>query len=132
MSGTEGTSGATTGTGAREEGCVFCGILGGAGPPEHVASTDRVGSVRDHPPQAPLHVLVVPRAHHADVVALGSADPATLADLVVTAARVAADGGCTAGEHRLVFNTGASAGQTVHHAHGHVLAAPGASLDGHL
>ena len=132
MSGTEGTSGATTGTGAREEGCVFCGIVGGDVPAELVASTDRVVAFRDLSPQAPLHVLVVPRAHHADVVALGAADPATLADLVATASRVAADGGCTAGEHRLVFNTGASAGQTVHHAHGHVLAAPGASLDGHL
>lgn len=116
----------------RQDGCVFCGVVAGEVPAELVASTDAVVAFRDLAPQAPLHVLVVPRDHHPDVVALAAEAPGVLADLVATGARVAADGGAAAGEHRLVFNTGASAGQTVHHAHGHVLAAPGGELAGSL
>lgn len=116
----------------REEGCVFCGIVAGEGPAELVASTDAVVAFRPLEPAAPLHVLVVPREHHPDVVSLASAAPGVLADLVATGARVAADGGARAGEHRLVFNTGASAGQTVFHVHGHVLAAPGGQVGGDL
>ncbi|MEJ5945719.1 HIT domain-containing protein [Pseudokineococcus basanitobsidens] len=119
-------------SGAPVEGCVFCGVVGGDVPAELVASTDAVVAFRDLAPKAPLHVLVVPRAHHPDVVALAAAAPAVLADLVATGARVAADGGAADGEHRLVFNTGASAGQSVFHAHGHVLASPGDALGGDL
>lgn len=118
--------------GAPVEGCVFCGVVGGDVPAELVASTDAVVAFRDLAPKAALHVLVVPRAHHPDVVALAAAAPDVLADLVATGARVAADGGAADGEHRLVFNTGASAGQSVFHAHGHVLASPGGALEGDL
>ncbi|WP_299035414.1 HIT domain-containing protein [uncultured Pseudokineococcus sp.] len=116
----------------RQEDCVFCRIVAGDVPAELVASTDSVVAFRDLAPKAPLHVLVVPREHHADVVSLAAAAPQVLADLVATGARVAADGGAQDGEHRLVFNTGESAGQSVFHAHGHVLAAPGGSVGGDL
>lgn len=75
---------------------------------------------RDIDPQAPLHVLVVPRTHVPDAAALAEAEPATLTGLVSLARQIVADAGHTS--HRLVFNTGAEAGQTVFHAHLHVLA----------
>jgi histidine triad (HIT) family protein len=63
---------------------------------------------------------VVPRAHHPDVAALAAADPAVLAELVLVARQVATAEGHD--DYRLVFNTGAGAGQSVFHVHGHVLA----------
>jgi histidine triad (HIT) family protein len=100
--------------------CVFCKIVEGTLPAEVVVSTARVLAFRDIAPQAPVHVVVVPREHHTDVAALAVVDPAVLGELVQVANEVAereADG-----EYRLVFNTGLDAGQSVFHAHGHVLA----------
>jgi histidine triad (HIT) family protein len=67
-----------------------------------------------------VHVLVIPKAHLADVVALG-ADPAASADVLAAAAAVAEAEGLRAGGFRLLFNTGGYAGQEVFHVHGHVL-----------
>ncbi|MGZ4626048.1 MAG: HIT domain-containing protein [Kineosporiaceae bacterium] len=106
---------------AAEEGCLFCGIVAGDAPAEVTRIGRRVIAFRDINPQAPLHVLVVPRDHHRDVSALAAADPEALAELVEVGAALAAaqpDGGA----FRLVFNTGAETGQSGFHAHGHVLA----------
>lgn len=106
---------------AAEEGCLFCGIVAGDVPAEVVRIGRRVIAFRDINPQAPLHVLVVPRDHHRDVPALAAADAEALAELVEVGAALAAaqpDGGA----FRLVFNTGAETGQSVFHVHGHVLA----------
>jgi histidine triad (HIT) family protein len=100
--------------------CVFCGIVAGEIPADVVAETDEAVAFRDLDPQAPLHVLVVPRLHAADAAALAAIDPGTAAALVGLGARVASDAGHES--YRLVFNTGAGAGQTVFHAHLHVLA----------
>ena len=100
--------------------CLFCRMAGGAIPVDKVHEDELVFAIRDINPQAPTHVLVVPRAHHPDVAALAAADPAVLAERVLVGRQVA-----TAEDHddyRLVFNTGAGAGQTVFHVHGHVLA----------
>lgn len=100
--------------------CLFCRIVAGDLPATIVASTPRVVAFQDIAPKAPLHVLVVPRDHHADIAQLAAADPALLADLVRLAHEVAqseADG-----QFRLVFNTGADAGQSVFHVHAHLLA----------
>lgn len=105
---------------AAEDGCLFCGIVAGDVPAEIVRIGRHVVAFRDVNPQAPLHVLVVPRDHHRDVAALAAADPQALAELVEVAAGLAADAE-DHGAHRLVFNTGAEAGQSVFHAHGHVL-----------
>ena len=99
--------------------CLFCRIVAGEVPAEVVARSDRSIAFRDVDPQAPLHVLVVPRVHHADVTQLAAADPALLADLVDLADQVA--GTAADGQFRLVFNTGPNAGQSVFHVHGHVL-----------
>jgi histidine triad (HIT) family protein len=106
---------------AAEDGCLFCGIVAGDVPAEVVKIGQRVVAFRDVNPQAPLHVLVIPRDHHRDVPALAAADPEALAEVVEVAAGLAAGAGDT-GAFRLVVNTGAEAGQSVFHAHGHVLA----------
>ena len=100
--------------------CLVCKIVSGDVPADVVHEGEAVIAFRDINPQAPTHVLVVPRAHYSDVAALAAADPSALAELVLAARQVAkADGH---DDYRLVFNTGAGAGQTVFHVHGHVLA----------
>lgn len=100
--------------------CLFCRIAAGDVAATLVRQTDRVVAFRDIDPKAPTHVLVVPRAHHGAVADLAAADPQALAELVTEASAVAADDGHT--DFRLVFNTGAGAGQSVFHVHAHVLA----------
>jgi histidine triad (HIT) family protein len=105
---------------ASEDGCPFCRIVAGDVPAEIVKIGQRVVAFRDLNPQAPLHALVVPREHHADVATLAAADPQALAELVEVARGLAESEGD--GSYRLVFNSGAGAGQSVFHVHGHVLA----------
>lgn len=100
--------------------CLFCQIVAGDIPADVVHTTERTVAFRDLNPQAPLHVLVVPRDHHENAAALATGDPEASAELVRTAAAVAAAGGHA--DYRLVFNTGAGAGQSVFHTHVHVLA----------
>jgi histidine triad (HIT) family protein len=76
---------------------------------------------RDINPQAPVHVLVIPRAHHANVAELAAAGDGLLADLVAAAHEVAVSEGIAETGYRVVFNTGPQAGQTVAHVHAHVL-----------
>jgi histidine triad (HIT) family protein len=100
--------------------CLFCRVVGGELPADVVSETERVLAFRDIDPQAPTHVLVVPRAHHADVAAVLDADPALMTELLQAAAAVARQEELTGG-YRLVANTGDDGGQTVHHVHLHVL-----------
>lgn len=80
----------------------------------------RTVSFRDISPQAPTHVLVVPKEHYQDLAAL-SADGDLLAELTGQAAKVAEAEGIASRGYRVVFNTGVDAGQTVPHVHAHVL-----------
>lgn len=103
--------------------CLFCRVVAGEIPAEVVHRGERVMAFRDIDPQAPTHVLVVPLEHHRDVAALAAGDPQALAELAAVGAQVAtAEGNEGDDSFRLVFNTGARAGQSVFHAHGHVLA----------
>ena len=99
--------------------CLFCRILTGGIPAEVVAETPHSLAFRDVDPQAPTHVLVIPRRHVPDVAALAAASPDELADAVALAADVAAREGLAG--YRIVTNTGAAAQQSVFHAHLHVL-----------
>ena len=99
--------------------CLFCRIVAGEVPATVVRESERTITFRDVSPQAPTHVLVVPRAHHPHVAALAAADGHALVELVEEAGAVAEAEGLEA--FRLVFNTGAQAGQSVLHVHGHVL-----------
>lgn len=100
---------------------IFTRILSGEIPGEIVAETERVFAISDINPQAALHVLVIPKtSEYRDVAQLAAGDPALLAEVIDLANRVAAER--AGGEFRLIFNTGAGAGQTVFHVHAHVLA----------
>ncbi len=99
--------------------CLFCQILEGEVAADVVAESPHSLAFRDIDPMAPSHVLVVPRRHVEHLGALGGY-AAELADVVWLATRVAADEGLDQG-YRLVANTGAMAGQTVFHAHLHLL-----------
>jgi len=100
--------------------CLFCRIVAGEIPADVVHESDRALAFRDVDPQAPTHVLVVPREHHADVAAAADADPALLADVLQAAVAVARQEGLDGG-YRLVANTGDDGGQSVHHLHVHVM-----------
>ena len=101
--------------------CLFCKIVTGDIPAELVAESDRTIAFRDVNPQAPTHVLVIPKAHHADLAALATADGSLLAEVAAQAHQVAAAEGIAPDGYRVVFNTGPRAGQTVFHVHAHVL-----------
>jgi len=100
--------------------CLFCAIVAGRVPATVVAETEHTVAFRDINPQAASHVLVVPREHHPDVASLATARPELAAALLRDVAAVAEAEG-SPGAYRLVFNTGADAGQTVFHCHAHVL-----------
>jgi histidine triad (HIT) family protein len=99
--------------------CLFCRIVAGDVPAAVVLETSRTLAFRDISPQAPVHVLVVPKEHHRDLGSLAEADPALAAELLKTLRAVAAQEQLD--HYRVVFNTGAEAGQSVFHVHGHVL-----------
>jgi histidine triad (HIT) family protein len=101
--------------------CLFCRIAAGSIPATVVYATDTVLAFRDIDPKAPAHVLVIPREHHADVVALADADPALAGELLGAVAAVAKAEGLGGNGFRVIFNSGAHAGQEVFHVHAHVL-----------
>jgi histidine triad (HIT) family protein len=107
-------------TRTEQDDCLFCKIVAGDLPADVVARSDRVIAFRDIDPQAPVHVLVVPKEHHGDVSVLAAADPHLLAEVVEIADRVAHD--LADGQYRFIFNSGPRAGQSVFHVHGHVVA----------
>jgi histidine triad (HIT) family protein len=105
----------------REPDCLFCKIVDGAIPATVVRETERTLAFRDINPQAPTHVLVIPKSHYPNAATLAAADPEVAAALLTEAAGVAADEHIAETGYRLIFNTGKAAGQTVFHAHVHVL-----------
>lgn len=99
---------------------VFSRIVSGEIPATLLADTERVIAFADIAPQAPVHLLIVPKtAEYRNVVELAAGDPSLLAEMVDVARSLADEH--TNGEFRLVFNTGESAGQTVFHVHAHLL-----------
>jgi histidine triad (HIT) family protein len=98
--------------------CLFCKIVAGEIPATKVIEDEHTLTFTDIDPKAPTHVLVVPKRHFADLIEL-SADPSASAALVRAVAVSAETLGLT--DFRVVFNTGAQAGQTVFHVHAHLL-----------
>lgn len=99
---------------------IFTRIVEREIPAEIVFEDDRIIAIRDIAPKAPVHLLVIPKTQqYRDVVELAAGAPALLADIVAVAATLAAEH--CGGQFRLVFNTGADAGQTVFHVHAHLL-----------
>lgn len=99
--------------------CIFCAIASGDIPATVVYQDERIMAFRDLNPQAPVHVLVIPKQHLTNVVDLSS-DPALASDVLRAAAEVARAEGIDGG-FRLVFNTGPDGGQEVDHVHAHVI-----------
>ena len=104
-----------------EEHCIFCRIVRGDFGTEFVAENDHGVAFRDLNPQAPTHVLVVPRRHVAALRDLGSADTPLVGELLVLANTVAQHEGLHGGGFRVIVNDGADAGQTIFHLHLHIL-----------
>ena len=105
----------------RMDDCLFCRIVAGEIPADVVHETDRTLAFRDIAPQAPTHVLVIPKEHYANAADLAAADPELVGVLLGDAVQVAIEEGRGDSGYRIVFNTGADGGQTVLHAHAHVL-----------
>lgn len=101
--------------------CIFCKIAAGQIPAKFVHEDERCIAIRDLNPQAPTHVLVIPREHVATINDLGPQHEALAGHLLRTGAKVAKELGIAESGFRLVFNTNADAGQTVFHIHLHVL-----------
>ncbi|MEV6128051.1 histidine triad nucleotide-binding protein [Streptomyces violaceusniger] len=105
--------------------CLFCKIVSGEVPATVVRETDTTVAFRDINPQAPTHILVIPKVHYPDAASLAAAEPQVAADVLREAGTVAADEKLVETGYRVVFNTGSGAGQTVFHAHAHVLGGRG-------
>ncbi len=105
--------------------CLFCRIVRGEIPAALVRQDDHCVAFRDINPQAPVHLLVIPRVHIASLDALG--DAGIGGQVLAMCAEVARHEGIATDGYRVVFNTNAAAGQTVFHLHAHVLG--GRSLD---
>ena len=104
----------------RDADCLFCKIVSGEIPSDRVHEDDEIIAFRDISPQAPTHVLVIPRRHIPDVHALTDADGDLLARLFGVTRQLAEGEGIENG-YRVVTNVGPDAGQSVFHLHFHLL-----------
>jgi len=101
--------------------CLFCKIANGEMAANLVLETDDVVAFKDINPQAPTHILVIPRRHVTSLAHAVPEDAALLGKLMLATQQVAKDAGLVDGGYRVVLNTGAGAGQSVFHLHIHVL-----------
>ncbi len=101
--------------------CIFCRIARGELGTEFVGESQYNVAFRDLYPQAPVHVLIVPRQHFGGLRDIGQDDSVIAADALILASRVAAEHGLYDGGYRVITNDGPDAGQTVPHLHFHVL-----------
>ena len=102
------------------ENCIFCKIAAGQIPSTKVYEDELVLAFRDIAPQAPTHILVIPKAHIGSVAEITAENSSIVAHIFEVIAKVAAQEGLDGG-YRVVSNCGAHAGQTVHHLHFHIL-----------
>lgn len=101
--------------------CLFCKIRDGEMPCDMVYESDDVMAFRDVNPQAPTHILVVPRKHISTVNDLKEKDKNIVGDMFLAAKKIAADEGIEEDGYRLVVNCNSKAGQTVFHIHMHLI-----------
>lgn len=102
--------------------CLFCKMIAGEIPTDVVYQDDDVFAFRDINPQAPLHVLIIPKTHIATINDLESDHAQLTGKLFLAAKKIAADEGVSEPGYRTVMNCNAEAGQTVFHIHLHLLA----------
>jgi histidine triad (HIT) family protein len=104
-----------------EQSCIFCKIVAGEIPAQVLYQDAQAVAFRDINPQAPVHVLVIPRSHIESLNDAARSDEAPLGHLLRVAARVANEQGIAESGYRTVINNGEGAGQSVFHIHVHVL-----------
>jgi histidine triad (HIT) family protein len=101
--------------------CIFCKIATGQIPVKPIAEDEVALAFADLNPQAPTHILVIPKQHVESLAHVGASDWATLARVLAMVAEVARKLGLDQTGYRTVFNAGRDGGQTVHHLHAHLL-----------
>jgi histidine triad (HIT) family protein len=101
--------------------CIFCKIASREIPAEILHESDTVVAFRDTNPQAPVHILLIPKDHIPSAAEIGSGNAGVLADIVQAASHLADAEGIATGGWRLVTNVGPDAGQSVFHLHFHLL-----------
>ena len=104
-----------------EQDCLFCKILSGDIPADIVYESETAIAFRDVNPQAPTHVLVIPRKHIATINDLNESDMETVGSLYLAARDIAREEGIAEDGYRAVMNCNSGAGQTVYHIHRHVI-----------
>ena len=103
----------------KDDNCLFCKIVAGDIPASIVKKTDRVTVFKDIAPEAPTHLLVIPNQHFANMAEVAASEPALVGEIISMADQVATEIGLSS--YRTNINTGAGAGQSVFHAHLHLL-----------
>ncbi len=103
------------------EDCLFCKIIEGKIPSDKVYEDDEVLAFRDINPQAPVHVLIIPKRHISGADKLERSDDALLGKMIAVANQLAVELGVSGSGYRLISNIGDDAGQSVHHLHLHLI-----------
>lgn len=103
------------------ENCIFCKIAAGEVPASKVFEDARVMAFKDLDPQAPVHILIIPKEHYASILDVGCNSDSPLNAMVLAAQKIAKDMGVAETGFRLVINAGKDGGQSVPHLHMHLL-----------
>lgn len=101
--------------------CLFCKIINGEIPSSKVYEDEKVYAFRDIEPQAPVHILIIPKEHIASANELTEENASVVGHIFAVAAKIAKDEGIADGGYRIVNNCGQDGGQTVGHLHFHML-----------
>lgn len=103
------------------ENCIFCKIIRGELPSTKVYEDDKVCAFKDIYPEAPVHILIVPKAHITSVMELDESNAGVLADIHLAAKKIAVKLGISESGFRLISNCGPDSGQTIFHLHYHLV-----------
>ena len=103
------------------ENCIFCKIAAGEIPSTKVYEDDQVLAFRDLEPQAPVHILIIPKKHYASILDIPCDATSPLPAMAAAAQKIAQEQGIAQSGFRLVINTGKDGGQSVQHLHMHLL-----------
>jgi histidine triad (HIT) family protein len=101
--------------------CLFCKVIGGEIPAKRVYEDDSIFAFEDINPQAPTHILIIPKEHYASLKEVRETEKDLLGNILLKAKELAQDKGLEDSGYRIVLNTGRDSGQAVFHIHFHLL-----------